>query len=159
MKKDHMLLLCTQNSARSQMAEAFFKIYGGDLIKVDSAGLEPAGVNPYAVRVMAEIGIDISGQRSKGVKEFLGKASFSHIITVCKKAEGQCPTIFPGVRHIISWPFDDPAAVEGTEEEKLEKFREVRDEIDAHVEDFMAKYRRDETRNNFEKKYCCLLEE
>lgn len=141
MKKDHVLLLCTQNSARSQMAEAFFKKYGSELMAADSAGLEPVGVNPYAVRVMGEIGIDISGHRSKGVKEFLGKASLSHVITVCKRAEGQCPTIFPGVRHILSWPFEDPAAVDGTEEEKLQKFRAVRDEIEANVKDFVDRYR------------------
>lgn len=141
MKKDHMLILCTQNSARSQMAEAFFKKYAGDLVDVDSAGFAPAGVNPCAVKAMAEIGIDISSQRSKGVKEFLGKASLSHVLTVCKRAEGQCPTIFPGVRHILSWPFEDPAAVEGTEEERLQKFREVRDEIEAKVKDYVAKTR------------------
>lgn len=146
MRKDHVLILCTQNSARSQMAEGFFKKYGGDLISVDSAGLEPAGLNPLAVKAMAEIGIDISGQRSKGVKEFLGKTSLSHVITVCKKAEGQCPTIFPGVRHILSWPFEDPAAFGGTEEERLQKFREVRDEIAAKVKDFVEGYRKEKLR-------------
>lgn len=146
MKKDRMLILCTQNSARSQMAEAFFNKYGGELISVDSAGLEPAGLNPYAVRAMGEIGFDISGQRSKGVKEFLGKVALSHVITVCKNAEGRCPTIFPGVRHILAWPFEDPAAVDGTEEEKLRKFREVRDEIEAKVKDFVAEYRREKRR-------------
>jgi arsenate reductase len=123
------------------MAEAFFRKYGGDLLDVDSAGLEPAGVNPFAVKVMAEIGIDISGQRSKSVREFLGKSSVSHVIAVCKKAEGNCPVIFPAVRYILSWPFDDPAGFEGPEEAKLLEFGRVRDQIETRIQDWLADYR------------------
>ena len=137
-----LVIICTQNSARSQMAEAFFKKYCSDVLEVHSAGFEPAEVNPLAKQVMDEIGIDISEQRSKSVREFLGRMQFGYVIAVCKKAEGRCPTIFPGVRKLFSWPFDDPAAVEGTDEEKLEKFREVRDQIEIKVQEFVNDYRK-----------------
>lgn len=142
MDRARLVIICTQNSARSQMTEAFFKKYGGDVLEVHSAGFEPTEVNPLAKRVMAEVGIDISTQRSKSVKEFLGRMQFGYVIAVCKKAEGRCPTIFPGVRKLFSWPFDDPAAYEGTDEEKLEKFRAVRDEIDTKVQEFVNDYRK-----------------
>jgi len=141
MKKLKVVIVCTQNSARSQMAEAFLKKYAEDVLEVYSAGLEPTVVNPYAIMVMQESGIDISGQRSTGIKEFLGKMSFGYVIAVCKKAEDRCPVIFPGVRMVLSWPFDDPAAVEGSEEEKLQKFRQVRDEIEAKVKGWIIDYR------------------
>ena len=141
MNKVKMVIICTQNSARSQIAEAFFKKYGSDVLEVHSAGFEPAEVNPHAVQVMKEIGIDISGQRSKSVKEFLGRMSFGYVIAVCKKAEGRCPVIFPSARAILSWPFDDPAAIEGTEEEKLTKFVQVRDEIEEKVKAWVQEYR------------------
>lgn len=137
-----LLIICTQNSARSQMAEAFFKKYGNDVLEVYSAGFEPTVVNPLAKQVMAEVGIDISAQRSKSVKEFLGQMQFGYVITVCKKAEARCPTIFPGVRKLISWPFEDPAEVEGPDEEKLAKFREVRDKIEIKVQEFVNDYRK-----------------
>jgi arsenate reductase len=142
-KKLKVAIVCTQNSARSQMAEAFFKKYGQDIIDVQSAGLEPTHINPYAIKVMDEKDIDIRNQRSKSVKEFLGRISFGCVITVCKKAEERCPVIFPGVRMIVAWPFDDPAAVEGTEEEKIQKFRQVRDEIEGKVKEWIVVYRND----------------
>ena len=98
-----------------------------------SAGLEPSVINPYTERVMREIGIDLSGQRSKSVKEYLGKMSFTYLITVCAEAEANCPTTFPGISHRLSWAFEDPAAVEGPEEEKLLKFREVRDQVEKRI--------------------------
>ena len=141
MKKAKLVIVCTQNSARSQMAEAFFKKYGEDVLEVYSAGLEPTVVNPCAAMVMQEMGIDISGQRSKSVKEFLGQMSFGYVIAVCKKAEERCPVIFPGARMLLSWPFEDPAATEGPEEEKLQKFRQVRDEIEEKVKAWVMDYR------------------
>ncbi len=131
MNKAKLLILCTQNSARSQMAEAFFNKYGQDLLDVYSAGLEPTTVNPYAIQVMLERGIDISGQRSKSVKDFLGKQSFGYVVAVCKNAEARCPVIFPGVTVLLSWPFDDPAETAGMEADKLQVFRRVRDGIEA----------------------------
>ena len=141
MRKAKMVVICTQNSARSQMTEAFFKKYGDDILEVYSAGFEPVQVNPYAVQVMQELNIDISGQRSKGVRDFLGKMSFGYVIAVCKKAEERCPVIFPSARVVLSWPFDDPAAFVGTEEEIRRKFRQVRDEIEVKVKGWLKEYR------------------
>ncbi len=133
MEKERVLFLCTGNTARSQMAEAFLRKYAGRHLEAYSAGLQPSAVNPYTERAMREIGIDLSGQRSKSVKEYLGKMSFTYLITVCAEAEANCPTTFPGIGQRLSWAFDDPAAVEGSEEEKLRKFREVRDQVDKRI--------------------------
>jgi arsenate reductase len=128
-----VLFLCTGNSARSQMAEAFLRKYAGDHFEAHSAGIEPRGLNPLTVKVMEERGIDMSGHRSKSTREYLGHVNFGYVITVCGEAEKNCPTIFLTVSHRYFWPFDDPAAVEGTEEARLAKFREVRDQIDERV--------------------------
>lgn len=132
-----VIFLCTGNSARSQMAEAFLRRYGGDQFEVYSAGLEPKGMHPLALRVMDEIGIDISGQRSKSVREYLGKVLFQYLITVCDEAEKNCPTVWPGVDQRIHWSFEDPAAFEGTPGQKLAKFREVRNQIEQQVLDWL----------------------
>ncbi|HTP03087.1 MAG TPA: arsenate reductase ArsC [Anaerolineales bacterium] len=138
MSKQRILFLCTGNSARSQMAEAFLRIHGGDRFEAFSAGLEPKSINPLTVRVMQEAGVDISGQRSKGVKEYLGNGLFQSLITLCDDAEKNCPTIWPGVNVRMHWVFDDPAAATGTDEEKLAKFREVRDAIEQRIEEWLA---------------------
>jgi|Deesub1362A_J573_1020465.scaffolds.fasta_scaffold00484_7 arsenate reductase len=121
-----ILFLCTENSARSQMAEGLMRSMFGDKFEVYSAGVKPKGVNPYAIRVMAEIGIDISTQRSKSIDEFRGW-EFDYVVTVCDTLREICP-FFPG-KKIIHKDFEDPGKVEGGEEEKLEAFRKVRDEI------------------------------
>jgi arsenate reductase len=128
-----VLFLCTGNSARSLMAEAFLRKYAGDHFEVYSAGLEPKGIHPYTRRVMGERGFDLSGQTSKDVFQYLGRQVFGYVITVCANAEARCP-IFPGVSVRLHWPFDDPAAVAGTDEEKLAKFHEVRDQIDRRIQ-------------------------
>ena len=133
MEHKRVLFLCIGNTARSQMAEAFLRKYADNRAEAHSAGLKPGVIHPYTERVMREIGIDLSGHRSKSVKEYLGKKSFTHLITVCAEAEANCPTTFPGISNRVYWPFDDPAAVEGSEEEKLEKFREVRDQIEKRI--------------------------
>ncbi len=133
-----VLFLCTSNSARSQMAEAFLRKYAGDRFEVHSAGLEPKGLNPLTVRVMEEVGVDMSGHRSKGIGGYLGKVLFQYLITVCDDADKNCPTIWPGVAQRLHWSFEDPAAFEGTEEEKLAKFRQVRDLIEARVREWAA---------------------
>ena len=138
MDKKRVIFLCTGNSARSQMAEAFLRKFGGDQFEAYSAGLEPKGLNPYTVRVMNEVGIDVSGQRSKGVGEYLGKVLFQYLITVCDNAEKNCPTVWPGVNQRMHWSFEDPAAFEGTDEAKLAKFREVRDQIEKRIEEWVA---------------------
>ena len=133
MSKQRILFLCTGNSARSQMAEAFLRKYGGDYFEPHSAGLEPRGLNPYTVRVMDKAGIDVSNQKSKSVDTYLGKMLFQCLITVCDDAEKNCPTVWPGVNQRMHWSFEDPAKFEGSEEEKLTKFREVRDLIEKKI--------------------------
>jgi arsenate reductase len=139
--KPKVLFICTGNSARSQMAEGFLRQYAGDEYEVYSAGLEPRPVNPLAVDVMREVGIDISGQTSKGVRDYLGRVHFGFIITVCTDAERECP-IFPGVSIRLHWPFDDPAAAAGSDDERRQVFRRVRDEIDAAVRAWIEERRR-----------------
>ena len=136
--KPAVLFLCSGNSARSQMAEALLRHYAGNQFDPFSAGLEPRGINPLTVAVMDEIGIDIRQQRSKPVSEFLGKTTVRYAIFVCPRAEQSCPRMYPFATKILSWPFDDPAAAGGTQEEKLRKFREVRDQIDHKIRDWLA---------------------
>ncbi len=141
MSNDRVLFLCTGNTARSQMAEAFLRKYAGDRFEAYSAGLRPSVINPFTERVMREAGLDLSGHRSKGFKEFLGKMNFTYLITVCAEAEANCPTTFPGISYRLSWQFEDPATFEGPEEEKLAKFREVRDQIDARIRQWVEEQR------------------
>ncbi len=137
MSKARVLFLCTGNSARSQMAEAFLRKYGGDEFEAYSAGLEPKGIAPYAERVMKEIGISLGGQRSKHIKEYMGKAHFGYLITMCDEAEASCPTTFPGIGQRLRWVFEDPSAFRGSEDEKLAKFREVRDRIERRIKEWL----------------------
>ncbi len=134
MSKQSILILCTGNSARSQMAEAFFREYAGDRFDVHSAGLEARGINPLTTQVMSEVGIDISSQRSKCVSEYLGRMTFTYVIFVCAHAERQCPRLFPGLSAHLLWPFDDPASLDIAPEDRLRKFREVRDQIDNQIQ-------------------------
>ena len=136
--KTKVLFLCTGNSARSHMGEALLRHYAGEHFEVHSAGLEPKGLNPYTLRVMTEMGINMSGHRSKDVTEYLGKTNFGYLIIVCSHAEQNCPSAFLGVSQRISWPFDDPAAAQGTEAEILTKFREVRDQMDGRIRAWLA---------------------
>lgn len=136
-QRPKVLFLCTHNSARSQMAEAFLRKYAGDRFEAHSAGLEPGQINPYTLRVMQEIGLDLAGQRSKGLTEYMGKVHFAYLITVCDKAEKRCP-IFPGMGVRLHWAFEDPASATGSEEEILAKFRQVRDEIKEKVLSWLA---------------------
>jgi arsenate reductase len=138
MSKIKVLFLCTGNSARSQIAEAFLRKYGGDDFEAYSAGLEPKGITPYTERVMEEAGISLSGQRSKHIKEYMGKVHFGYVITLCDEAEASCPTTFPGIFQRLYWPFEDPAAFTGSEDEKLAKFREVRDQIEQRIKTWLA---------------------
>ena len=127
-----ILFLCTGNSARSQMAEGWARHLRGDVIEPYSAGTEAHGLNPLAVEVMKEAGVDISYQRSKLVTELLD-IPFDYVVTVCSNAEKNCP-VFPGKVKVIHHSFDDPAKAEGSREEKMEVFRRVRDEIKAFIE-------------------------
>jgi arsenate reductase (thioredoxin) len=132
-----VLFVCTGNSARSQMAEAYLRKYAGDRYEAASAGLEPSRVHPLTTQVMNEVGVDISGQYSKRVAEFLGQVPVHTVVTVCDRAEARCPTIWPGATQRLSWSFDDPAACRGSDEERLEKFREVRDQIEERIKQWL----------------------
>ncbi|MFH2050794.1 MAG: arsenate reductase ArsC [bacterium] len=136
MSKMNILVLCTGNSCRSQMAEGFFREYGKEDVVVKSAGLDPSQVNPTAIKVMQEIGIDISGHKSTSLSEYLND-SFDYIITVCDNAAEKCP-VFPGGGNRLHWPFEDPHYAEGTEEEKLDFFRKVRDQIGEKIKKWLG---------------------
>jgi arsenate reductase (thioredoxin) len=133
-----ILFVCIHNSARSQMAEAFLKKYGGDLFTAESAGIEPGIMNPNVVVVMQETGIDLSGKTTQGVFDLFRKGMrYDAVVTVCdKEAAERCP-VFPGNVKRIQWSFKDPSAFKGTQEEVLQHTREVRDEIEAEVKDFV----------------------
>jgi arsenate reductase (thioredoxin) len=138
MSKTRVLFLCTGNSARSQIAEAFLRKYAADRFEAYSAGLEPKGINPLTIKVMEEAGVDMSGHISKGFEAYLGKMLFQFLITLCDDAEKNCPTTWPGVSNRLHWSFEDPAAFIGTDEEKLAKFRQVRDQIEKKIKAWIA---------------------
>ncbi|MBX3298061.1 MAG: arsenate reductase ArsC [Acidobacteria bacterium] len=135
MQKQSVLILCTGNSARSQMAEGLLRDMAGDRFDVESAGTVKSFVRPQAIAAMAEIGVDISGHRSKCLDEFI-ETPFDYVITVCDNANESCP-IFPGPAKRLHWPFEDPAAAVGSDEEILAVFRRVRDEIRSRLERFI----------------------
>lgn len=136
LNKTRIMFLCTGNSARSQMAEAFLKKYAGTQFEVYSAGFDPKPIHPYTIQVMKEIGFDLSGQQSKDLKQFIGREHFGIVVTVCGDAEDKCPTM-PGFGTRLHWPFEDPAAFQGSEEEKLVKFREARDQINEKIKSWL----------------------
>jgi arsenate reductase len=130
--KTRVLFLCTHNSARSQMAEGLLRHLAGDRFEVMSAGTEATLVRPEAIRAMAELGVDISGQESKTLERYLGEP-FDYVVTVCDAANEACP-VFPGAKGRLHWSFRDPSQATGGDEERLEVFRAVRDEILARIE-------------------------
>ena len=130
--KPKVLFLCTGNACRSQMAEGWARHLRGDRLEAFSAGTSPHGLDPRAVRVMAEKGVDISGQRSKHVDEVC-RIPFDYVVTVCDRARDACP-VFPGKAQVLHAGFEDPAAAQGTEEKVLAVFRRVRDEIRRFIE-------------------------
>src|ERR1035441_3866925 len=127
MTKEKILVLCTGNSARSQMGEGLFRSEGGAGFEIYSAGTKPSFVRPEAIAVVREIGIDISGRRSKSVDEFSGQ-SIDYVVTVCDNARDNCP-LFPAGAERIHWSFEDPAAIQGSEGERLAAFRRIRNQI------------------------------
>ena len=140
-----VLVVCTGNSARSILAEALFRTKGGDAFEVHSAGTHPRGINPLTLRVLAESGIDASWARSKSVDEYVGQ-SFDYVITVCDQAREACP-YFPGAANSLHWGYDDPAAVEGTDDERLAAFRSVFTQMAERIGTFLplAQKHRDES--------------
>jgi arsenate reductase (thioredoxin) len=139
MRKQKVLVLCTQNSARSQMAEGFLRHLARDRLEVYSASIDPTDeVHPCAVEAMSEVGIDISEQYPKGLRTYLGKAFFNYLIIVCARAEERCPKNFPGVGTRFSWVFEDPRRDEEIPyDSMLERFRKVRDEIEQKIRDWL----------------------
>ena len=130
-----VLFVCTGNSARSQIAQALLERFGGPDFRVESAGTIPKGVNPFAIRVLAEVGIDWTAARSKSVEEFVDQP-FDYVITVCDRARQSCP-IFPGQYNSLHWGLEDPAEVEGADEEKLAAFRQTRLELTERLRPFV----------------------
>lgn len=135
-ERKRLLFLCTGNSARSQMAEGLLRREAGDRFDVFSAGTHPTRVRPETIAVMNEIGIDISGHRSKSIDEFKG-LELDVVITVCDNAKEACP-VFPGHTQRLHWPFEDPASVEGTLEQRKDAFRKVRDRIRGRIMVFLG---------------------
>lgn len=136
--KTKVLFLCTGNACRSQIAEAWLRELGGASFEVFSAGLEPHGVNPYTITIMEELGVDMSSHRSKHLNEFIQKPDldFDYLITVCGNADERCP-YFPGMGTRLHWPFEDPAAFVGPDEETLAAFRDVRDQIKVKIQGWL----------------------
>ena len=130
-----VLFLCTHNSARSQMAEGLLRSMAGDRFEAHSAGTEMSRVHPLAIASMREVGVDISGQHSKSLDDFVAQ-SFETVITVCDHAAETCP-VFPNAKRRIHWSFEDPSGARGTEQERLDKFHEIRDKITAHLQTFI----------------------
>ncbi len=137
--KNRVLFICVHNSARSQMAQEYLNRMAGTTFTADSAGLEPGSLNPYVVRALQEEGIDISGKKTNGVLDFYNEGRrYGYVISVCsKEAEERCP-IFPGVSYRENWPFEDPSALTGSDEEIMERVRRIRDQIKEQVAQFIA---------------------
>jgi arsenate reductase len=136
--KRPVLFVCVQNSARSQMAEAFLSAICPEDFAAESAGLEPGDLNPIAVAAMAEVGIDISKNETKGVFDLEREKDYSYVITVCDAASAERCPIFPGGARRLHWSFADPAALEGTWENRLAQTRQIRDQIRARIEAWCA---------------------
>ncbi len=137
MPKKKVLFICTHNSARSQMAEGILKALYGDQYEVYSAGTHPAGVNSHAIKVMAEMGIDISQHQSKSIQQFKG-IQFDYLVTVCDKAKETCP-FFPGAKKLIHKGFQDPSQLDGSPAKVLEQFRRIRNEIKDWIKEIFSK--------------------
>jgi arsenate reductase len=142
--KKRVLFICVHNSARSQMAEAFLDASCGDFFEAQSAGLEPSTLNPLAIEVMREVGIDISKKKTQAVFDvFKAGLLFAYVITVCAESEAAGCPIFPGPTQRLHWSFSDPSKAQGTHEEKLDQVRQIRDAIQARVADFCEEHCRE----------------
>lgn len=138
MSKAKILFLSTDNSARSQMGEAFIGLYAGDYLEPYSAGTEPKGINPYTVRVLEERGISLAGHTSEDLSTYLGQKHFGYVVTVCANAEKTCPRSWLLAQNHTHWNLDDPAQFEGSDAEKMARFREIRDEIDERIQAWLV---------------------
>ena len=138
--RGRVLILCTHNSARSQMAEGLLRHLAGDRFEVESAGTEATRVHPLAIRAMSELGIDLAGHTSKTLDRSLGQP-WDYVITVCDSANERCP-VFPGATHRLHWSFDDPSGATGSEDERLTVFRRIRDQISAQLRGWLKESQR-----------------
>lgn len=140
--KENILVVCIHNSARSQMAEEYFRKFADDLFDVESAGLEPGTLNPYVIAALKEDGIDISGKSTQSVFDLKEQGrTFTYVVTVCaKEAHEKCP-LYPGTKERLHWPFDDPSGFDGTDDEKMKNTRRVREEIKEKISNFLEGYR------------------
>lgn len=136
--KHVVLFVCSHNSARSQMAEGWLRHLAGDRFEARSAGVEPGVLNPLSVKAMAEVGIDISHHKAEGIKQYLGVVPVRYLIVVCDRAAQSCPTVWPNILDRYNWPFEDPSAATGSEDQKLAVFRRVRDEIKVKLEQWLT---------------------
>jgi arsenate reductase len=134
----NVLFLCTGNSCRSVMGETLLRHIAGGRFNVYSAGTNPKGVNPLTLQVLNEAGVDTSGVRSKHVSEYLERMTFHYVIIVCDDAAETCPRVWPGMQNKLFWPFEDPPRFEGSDEQRLDKFRQVRDQIAAKLRAWVA---------------------
>jgi arsenate reductase (thioredoxin) len=133
-----ILFVCIHNSARSQMAEAFLKKYGGDRFEVESAGLEPGTLNPIVVEAMKDVGIDISQNKTKSAFDFYKQGKqYDYVVTVCDESQSQRCPIFPGSAQKLHWGFPDPSSFAGTHEQRLRKTKEVRDQIETKIKNWL----------------------
>ncbi len=138
MDKIRVLFVCIHNSARSQMAEAFLKKHGADRFEAESAGIEPGTLNPLVVEAMKETGIDISQNKTKSVFDFYKQNKlYSYVVTVCDESQSEHCPVFPGPAKKLHWSFEDPSAFRGSREDKLQKTRRVRDQIETKVKDWI----------------------
>jgi arsenate reductase len=133
MERQRVLFLCAHNAARSQMAEALLRHHAGDRFEVCSAGLEPTEIHPMTRRVLEEAGIETDELVAEGLDTYMAKVSVQYAIVVCERTQAECPRLYPFATHTMFWPFEDPAAFRGSPEAQLQKFREVRDQIEARV--------------------------
>lgn len=140
MNKKKVLFLCTGNTARSQMGEAILRRIAGDRFDVYSAGLKPGEIHPLTIKVMEEKGYDMSGHRAKPLSEYLGKKHFAYLVIVCDQANENCPALLPGISKRIFMRFEDPAAFEGDKQAELDKFREIRDQIEERLKDWVKEF-------------------
>ena len=133
MERQRVLFLCAHNAARSQMAEALLRHHAGDQFEVCSAGLEPTEIHPMTRRVLEEAGIDTGELVAEGLETYMAKVSVQCAIVVCERTQAQCPRFYPFARQTLYWPFEDPANFSGSPEARLDKFREVRDQIEQRL--------------------------
>lgn len=133
MDRQRVLFLCAHNAARSQIAEAMLRRHAGDRFEVVSAGLEPTEIHPLTLRVLQEEGIGTQDLRAEGLDRYMAKTTVRYAIIVCERTQAMCPRLYPFAQQVLYWPFEDPAAFDGPPAEQLEKFREVRDQIEARL--------------------------